>query len=208
MDELIQAMSIAELLKFKETYKDNESIGKVLDGYIEVKQKQEAQDKAKEAFGKAIEKLADKLPHPEDVHNVYLAWREVDEEDTSQEPIMVDIVVKQAVVDSEGRIAEPAVIEPQPRYPTHKVNKWVVEVNKGFQVGKITTTSQSEATRRAITVWKRNGTNLEEIGKYPSGAEACKDLSIPCVGDNPIRVLGREGYLVERFDGTFGELKK
>ena len=201
MDELIQAMSIAELKTFRVQYQSNESIVKILDGYIEVKEREEAEAKARADFAKAIGKLTEKLPHPEDIHNVYLVWREVDVEDTSQEAEMVDIVVKVAEMDGDGRITEPAVIEPQPRYPTTKVNMWVVELNKGFQVVKATNGTPS-TTKRAITLHKRSGTQLVPIGNFPSASKACEYLKIVIGGDSATRVLNREGYILDAYTGS------
>lgn len=201
MDELIQAMSIAELQTFKTTYQENASIQTIIDGYIEVKVKQETQAKAKNAFGNQISKMVDKLPHPDDVHNVYLAWREVDVEDTSQEPEMVDVVVTQAVVDGAGNITTPAAIEPQPRYPTHKVYQWVVELNKGFQVGRVAN-NQPTTNKRAITLHKRNGVSLELVGNFTSASKACDHLKITIGGDSAPRVLARDGYILDPYTGT------
>ncbi len=223
MDELIQAMSIPELQTFKETYKDNQSITTIIDGYIEVKTRQEAQDKAKEDFGKAIEDLATYKvetitnkkghtkqvarglpPPPDGVHNVYLAWREVDVEDTSQEPEMVDVVVTQAIMDGDGNITTPAVVEPQPRYPTVKSPQWVVELNKGFTIGKAASGGNGipSTNKRGVTVHKRNGTSLELVGNFPSGQVAANYLKVPVGVSSAPKVLRDEGYIVDPYTGT------
>lgn len=200
MDALIQAMSIPELENFKANYKDNESVTKILDGYIEVKGREAIQAKAKLDFAKAIGKLADKLPHPDDVHNVYLRWAEVDVEDTTLEAEEVEIVVTPAVTDGEGNVTTPAVKEMQTRYPMHKANQWVVELNKGFSVGK--SSSQPTTSKRAITLNKRQGQTLEFVGNYASASKACEALSIPIGGDSATRVLAREGYILDAYNGT------
>jgi len=199
MDELIQAMSIAELENFKTTYKDNGSITKIVDGYIEVKARQEAQARAKEDFSKAIGKLVAKLPHPDDVHNIYLAWREVEVEDTTHEGEEVELVVTPAVVNDEGNITTPAVMGKERRYPKVMVYQWVVELNKGFSVGKA---SQVTTSKRAITLNKRNGQALEFIGNFLSASKACESLKIPIGGDSATRVLNREGYILDAYTGT------
>ena len=200
MDALIQAMSIPELEKFKEQYKTNESIVKIVDGYIETKVREEAQAKAKADFAKAIEKLIGKLPHPDDVHNVYLRWAEIEVEDTSVEPEMVDVVIAPAEVDKDGSILTEAITESQPRYPTTKQWMWVVELNKGFQVSK--GTPQPATSKRAISVHKRDGLTLQFVGNYQSASKACEHLNIAIGGDSATRVLAREGYILDPYTGT------
>ena len=234
MDELIQAMSISELRKFRNQYKDNASVCKIVDGYIEIKVKEEAREAIRLQYMEAValhlanfpklsrdldlsewdykalyQRYMDFFPHVPSVNNLYSGWREVEVEDTTQEPEVVEIVDEIEVVDDKGHITTPAVTHTEPRYPTTKVSQWVVELNKGFAVAKSGGgNAKPGLNKQAITIWKRSGTELQEVGKYRSGAEGCRTLGILCVGDNPIRVLGREGYLVERFDGTFGELAK
>ena len=185
MDELIQAMSIPELEKFKASYPTNESIQKIVDGYIAVRHQEEAKIKAKAEFEATIAKLVGKLPHPDDVYNVYLAWREVEIEDTSQAP-------EEVVVNGTKEL----------RHPKTKVAKWVVELNKGFQVSKGSTTTLTGSTKRAITVKKVQGDTLAPAGNFHSASEACKHLKLTIGGDSAMRVLQREGYLTSPYDGT------
>ena len=189
MDELIAAMSIVELGKFKDQYTDNESITKIVDGYIEVKTKQEAQVKAKADFTKVIAKLINKLPHPEDVHNVYMAWREVEVEDKSKEAEEVTIHHEDGEDTTEMR------------FPKHMEHQWVVELNKGFKVGS-TGSSEPTASKRAITLNKRNGQALEFVGNFPSASKACEHLNLNTGGDSATRVLAREGYILDPYTGT------
>ena len=140
MDDLIQAMSIKELEEFKVTYKDNESASRILDGYIEAKKREEEKEQAKADFEKQIAKLTTKLPHPEDIYNVYLRWAEVDEPTGGTEEV--------EVVDVEGNKTM------EMRTPTTKVYKWVVEVNKGFAV-KATGNATTATTRRVKTVYRK-----------------------------------------------------
>ncbi len=183
MDELIQAMSIAELTNFKATYKENESITKIIEGYIEVKTRQEAQAKAQADFAKAIAKLADKLSHPEDIHNVYLAWAKGEEPIPDSEP-------EEVMVDG----------EPTMRQPMQEVWGWHVEVNKGFQVTRGTSTPV--ASKRSITLNKRDGQTLNFVGNYLSASKACEALSIPVGSDSATRVLQRDGYILDPYTGT------
>lgn len=195
MEELIQAMSIPELENFKKTYEANESVTKIIDGYIEVKTRELAQAKAREDFGKAIGKLVDRLPHPEDIHNIYLAWREVEVEDTSQEAVELAPEVCEANGLEVGT----------KRHPLHKVPVWVVELNKGFQVAKASSTGSPVTSKRAILVSKRstdNPNHLEEVGKFASASKACEYLKLILGGDSATRVLLRDGYFLEPYQGT------
>lgn len=189
MEELIRAMSITELQVFKKTYIANPAIVKIIDGYIEVKTKEEAQAKAKAEFGKAIEKLIAKLPHPEDVTNVYLAWREVEEVDTTKPAVEVEVVKV---------VGQPAVKEM--RQPTIKSIKWVVEVNKGFQVSKSGTSTTPATSKRAITVFKRDGTQLTLVGHFPSGSKACSYLKLDEGVSSAPLTLRNNGYVVEAME--------
>ena len=186
MDELIQAMSIPELEDFKEHYKNSESVTKIIDGYIEVKTRQEAQAKAKADFEKAIGKLLGKLPHPEDVHNIYMRWAKHDEPIPDSEAVEV-------MVDG----------KPEMRQPMQEVWGWEVETNKGFSVGRTTRPDGTAiASKRAITVNKRQGQALEFVGNYPSASKACEHLGITLGGDSATRVLNREGYILDAYTGT------
>ena len=189
MDELIQAMSIPELHDFKARYPDNGSLLTIIDGHIKIKTREEVQGKAREAFGKAIGKLVDKLPHPDDVHNVFLRWVEVEVEDTSQEPEEVTI---HEVDGIEAHV--------ETRYPRSKVWQWEAEFNKGFQVGKATN-SQPSSNKRAITLYKRNGLQNELVGNFTSASKACEHIRVPIGGDSAPRVLAREGYIVDAYTG-------
>lgn len=183
MDELIQAMSIPELVDFKTKYEGNESVTKILDGYIEVKTRQEAQAKAKADFEKAIGKMLGKLPHPDDVHNIYMRWAKHDEPIPDSEAVEV-------MIDGEAVM----------RQPVEEVWGWEVETNKGFSVGRSTTTLT--ASKRAVTVNKRDGQSLVMVGNFPSASKACEHLGITLGGDSATRVLNREGYILDAYMGT------
>ena len=205
MPTIYEAMTIAQIEAQKELYPDNESIIKILDGYIIIKAQEQAQVKAKEDFGKTITKLIAKLPHPEDVHNVYLAWKEVEVEDTTQDAEEVSIKLEEPrnITNDEGdAITLPIGTEVKElRYPKTKVSMWVVELNKGFQVGRSTGSTASTATKRAITLKKIEGDSLVPSGNFRTGSEACGHLKILLGGDSATRVLQREGYLVQPYDG-------
>lgn len=69
--------------------------------------------------------------------------------------------------------------------------EWVTEVNK---VTKIATKSKGS---RQLKVYKREGTQLQEIGIFDSGKDACNSLGLAVNGDSALRVLAREGYYTE-----------
>lgn len=183
MDELIKAMGIKELERMKQTYKTNESIVKILDGAIQLKQTEAIREKAKEDFVKGIEALSATLPHPENIANVYMAWREVE--------------IPKAIPEdaSDARIAE---LKANP----DKVTKWVVEVNKGFAVARGVGINQTTISKRAIRVSKRNGNTLEPVGNFRSGNEAVTYLNLALGGDSSTRVLTRNGYILDAYVGT------
>ena len=191
MDELIQAMSIPELENFKVQYKDNDSVTKIVDGYIAIKESEVLKQTAMLDFTKTLDKTMGKLVHPEGIHNIYIAWREVEVDDTSQEPEIVETT-------------NPDTLEivSESRYPKVMISKWVSELNKGFQVSK---TGKAIATtnKRAITIKKINPDDtLSIVGNFRSASDGCKHLKVLTGGDSAIRVLQREGYLTQAYDGT------
>lgn len=203
MDELIQAMSIPELEDFKTKYEGNESVTKIIDGYIEVKTRQEAQAKAKADFEKAIGKLIGKLPHPEDVHNIYMRWAKHEEAipDSEVEKVILrnGVVLKELPADSKAEI-DAGIIVVEERQPSQEIWGWEVETNKGFSVGKAS--ASPTASKRAITINKRDGQSLVMVGNFPSASKACEHLGITLGGDSATRVLNREGYILDAYTGT------
>jgi len=199
-DMLLDQLSKDQALAMKEQFAGNETILTILNAHLEKLDKIETQAKAKAQFETQIAKLAAKLPHPEDIHNIYLAWREVEVEDTSQPQVEVDIVDQPARLDNFGKVVELATSHKEMRYPSHKVFRWVVETNKGFQVSKSTSTAP-QATKRAITVKRIDGDNLIPVGNFPSASKACEYLKLTIGGDSATRVLAREGYLVQPYTG-------
>ena len=195
-------MSVKELEKFKTTYKSNEAVVKVIDGYLEARHKEELRVQAKAKFVEDIEALSTTLPHPEDVANVYLAWREVDIP-TDEPELEVVIVDPLAVLDKDGKIATQAVTHKEMRQPTTRGYKWVVELNKGFSTRSTgTPTATTTTNKRAITVKRINGDRLELVGNFPTAKQACDHLRLAVVGDSATRVLARNSYLTEPYNGT------
>jgi len=180
MEELINAMSDEDLVALKAKYASNESITKLIDGILQTRQVETAKAKVKSDFEAKVLKLA-KLPTPpEGVHNLYLRWAEVDEPTGEPEEVEVDGVKVM-------------------RQPTTKVWKWVVEVNKGFQVTRTSTTAK--VAKRSISVSKREGNNLVPVGNFTNATKACEHLKLIVGGDSAIRVLQRDGYIIDQYAG-------
>ena len=186
MDELIKAMSDKDLAELKGKYESNPSVVTLIDGILETRGKEKAQAKAKAKFTDGVGKLFATLPHPEDIANVYASWREVDIE--SGEAEEVEVVADDGTKTTETRI------------PTIKVFQWVVEVNKGFR--SVSGDSSPKSSKRAITVYKREGLNLAEKGHFASASKACEALGLTIGGDSATRVLARDGYITEAYEGT------
>jgi len=209
MDELIQAMSIPELEKFKEQYSDNVSIIKIIDGYIVTKTQELAKAKAKEDFESHLD-TNQPPPPPDGIYNIYYAWKDVEVEvdNTSLEPEEVEVVKKQAKIDKDGNIVKPAVMETELRYPktTETRKQWVVDTNKGFEVPK-SGSAKTTISKRAITIKGIEGDSVMSIGNFRSCAEGCRYLKLACAGslggsENGRTVLMRNGYVVNDYDGT------
>ena len=182
-NDFIKAMSEADIREQLEKYKDNPSVVTLLEGVLEARVREVAEAKAKVDFEKGITKLFARLPHPEDVHNVYVRWGEV--EVPTGEPD------EEVVIDGETQM----------RTPTRKEYQWIPQVNKSVTVsrggGEV-----SKVSKRAIIVMKRNGLALQPVGNFPSASKACEYLKIPLGGDSGNRVLAREGYITEAYEGT------
>ena len=178
-DELINAMSTEDIEEMKGKYADNASVILLLDGILETRVKEKAQAKAKADFEKGIAKTFEKLPHPEDVHNVYVRWGEVEVATGPEEEVEVD-----------G--------EKVMRTPTTKQYQWIVQVNHSVKLASgASGKGGNGVSKRAIKVFKRNGTQLEDKGDYPSATKACEALGLIVGGDSATRVLARDGYITE-----------
>lgn len=195
MPAIYDAMSIDDIQKQIEMYQDNPSVVAILNGYIEVKRKELVSKQVEVNFNKEVQKLVDKLnkmEKPNTVYNIYIPHREVEEEDTTQEPEEVE------VTNEAGETVK------EVRYPKIKNKKWISELNKGFQVRTSTSASgKTSVSKRAITVKRINPDDtLSTVGNFPSASIACKHLSIPTGGDSATRVLQRDGYLIQPYEGS------
>jgi hypothetical protein len=201
VEELIRLMSIEDLQAMKVKYPTNESIQKLLDVVIGQKTTEVNEAKERLDFEAKVAKL--KLPAPpRGIVNVYLRWAEV--EVPTGEPVEVEVVKVQAVQDADGHITTPAIMEKVMRQAKTKVFQWVPELNKPNQATTTTgaTTSAKQATKRAITVSKRNVNILEPVGHFTNASKACEHLKLTIGGDSAKRVLVRNGYIIDDYDGT------
>jgi hypothetical protein len=190
MDELYRAMTSEDLNELKRKYADNPNVVTLIDGILQAREVEEATAKIAKEFEVKIAKLA-RLPEPpEGIHNVYLRWAKVDE------PIQGSEAMEVEVTQPDGS----KVMEM--RQPTTEVWRWVVELNKAFQVTRQTATNGVKTSKRAITVNKRNGSTLEPVGNFTSATKACTYLKLPIGADSAMRVLTRNSYIVDQYDGT------
>lgn len=199
-DTLFNLMSDAEVADLKVKYPDNQSIVALADGILATREREATQARAMANFTKGIDKTFAKLPHPDSIHNIYARWGEVDVEEG--EPEAVEVVVTPAEVNEKGNITTPAVTATEMRCPTIKAMAWIVEVNHATKVTSGSTPGQPKTSKRAITVYKRNGTQLELQGNYISASKACDALKLIVGGDSATRVLSRDGYITEPYEGA------
>ena len=204
MDGLIEAMSDEDIEGLKVKFEGNTSINTLIDGIIESRKVEAEKAKVLTKFTADIAKTYEKLGHPDGIHNVYARWSEVDIPDLSVEPTDVNIIDTPAILDKDGNIITPAETHTEPRRPTIKGWKWVVSVNHADKVssGGSTPGTKQGTSKRAITVYERNKAGADtNKGNYPSASKACESLGIPTGGDSAMRVLTREGYYTEAFEG-------
>jgi hypothetical protein len=198
---LFEAMTNDKIQSLLTEYKDNASVVTLLSGIMETRKSIAEANKLKVDFEAKIAKLV-KLPTPPaGIHNVYLAWAEVEEK--IGEPVEVEVVKSQAVHNPDGSVNTPAVMEKVMRQPTAKVWKWVVELNHSTPCkstsGDHSTTSTS---KRAVTILKRNGLALESIGNFKTCQSACDYLKLDTKQDSAKRVLEKNNYIVESYTGS------
>jgi len=155
--------------------------------------------KLKTVFEAKVAKFTNLPVPPEGIHNLFLTYREVELEDAVEVPITKN----QATLDSNGKIITPAVVVMEMR--KSKVMKWVTETNHRCKVtnkpGKNQPANKS-ASRHAIKLHKRDEEgNLKQVGEYPSGEEACRQLKIDSGVGSANKALETFGYVVEKVNG-------
>lgn len=157
------------------------------------------------AIGEETRKFQDKATKlvkslgtpPESIINLHYRWAEVTEEVEGAEAEKLPDDVCKANGLELGTMRKPIV----------KVWKWVVEVNKGFQVPKQAQgEGQPSISKRAVTVYKRDGASNQLVGNFHNYAEACRSLALTCAGsmggtDSGGRVLTLNGYVFDAYEG-------
>ena len=203
-DELIKVMSNERLEELKAENVNNPSVVTLIDGILATRKTEVEQEAIKVEFATKLEALFLTLPHPETIYNVYASWREVEVPDTSKPKVNVDIVKTGAVTDNDGNITTPAVMETVKRHPMVKVFKWDITTNYATPKASGTGQQSAKTTKRAITVYKRNGTTLESKGNFTNATKACEFLGLVVSGDSANRVLVNpvNGYITEVYTGT------
>ena len=191
---LLQAMSDKDIAEYLNKFKDNESVITLLNGILATRKAEAEAKKAEEEFTAKLLKLA-KLPAPPaNIHNVGLFWREV--EVPQGEPEEVEVIKQIDGKDTKVK---------ETRQPTTKVWQWVTETNvSNTKLGKSNTGTDTttKTSKRAITLNKRNGNVLNFVGNFKSGSAACEHLKLNTGGDSANRVLQREGYIIDPYNGT------
>lgn len=224
MEELIKASTMEQLEALLVQYKDKQSIVDMVSAGIKAKKQALADIEAEAQFQAGLELMLQPqtlyttnvkatakaievgLPKPPStIHNVYFAWAEVEQDDTSKPQTEVVIQDKPAEAYPDGTIKAEAITHIEKRYPQIKVWQWVVTLNKGFaplkgNQSKGSTTNMP--TKRSITVKRINGTQVETIANYSTGAAACKDLGLNPASGSANLCLRNNGYLVEPYIGT------
>lgn len=193
---LLNGLSDADLEAYVTKHKGNASVEMLVKGELEARSKAreeaksrlaefEAQVVIEERFQSDLGKVIAKLPHPDSIHNVYLAWREVEEEIGKAEPV--------EITQADGSKAV------EMRKAKVKSTKWVVELNKGFAVKGSTDTVR----KNAVSIWKSNGGQAPAfVGNFRSCQKACEHLGI-VVGKQNARIpLQAAGYMTQPYDGT------
>jgi hypothetical protein len=191
-------MSTKDLEALKLQYKDNESIVKMVTDELTARAEAIKVKAEAEAFTKSLMEMA-KLPAPpETIHNVYMAWAEVEIDDTTK-PEVVEV----PKVNDKGEpvlVKGKQVMVKETRFPKTKEYQWVVETNKGFKVTKADGTAST--SKRAITVKKIVGDKVSTIGNFASASKCAEYLKIDVGDDSATRVLAREGYILSPYTGT------
>jgi hypothetical protein len=191
VNPLVEAMPDADLLKYKETNPNNESLVKLVDGILEARKHQAEQETIKQAF---LASLKVDLPEPpEGVYNVYRAYGKVFRPLTKDE--------RKDYLKTHPEATKEELDAKRLETDNWAWGDWTI--NKGFSpAGTKSSTPKTTIPKRAITVKKVEGDSLVLVGNFRNGAEACKYLGLTTGGDSAMRVLQRFGFHVEQYDGA------
>ncbi len=154
-----------------------------------------AEEAAREGRKATITKIAKSLEKvwTDDLANVLITREDVDDTAHGEE---IEVVK----VQGESPVKET-------RYP--KVKALVVRTNifwtEKRQASPPKSSNGTTTNKRAITVSKRSATNpsqLDLVGHFRSANEACTHLKLATGQDSATRVLQRDGYFAETYEGT------
>ena len=168
MQEFIDAMSDEDIAESLVKYANNESVVKLLSGILEARVKGREEVKVKLDFEKGITKLFAKLPHPEDIHNVYVRWGEVEVVDGEPEELSEDVCKAKGL--EAGTM----------RAPSHKEYQWIVLVNHAISVrqGASTTDTTKAGKRKVKDIYRLGSKPLELLLEgYGTWADAIRDIN-------------------------------
>ena len=194
MEELIKAMSDEDLAGLKIKYANQPSLATLIDGILETRTKEAEIAKTIALRDKVAIKATNAILGEPSIWQ--LDWRKLPENQSMS--------VTTVEVDDTSQPQVEAVLNgvSELRYPK-KLTRKVVIGTAITLVGKSPgQTTKTNGSKRAITVYKRNGTQLELIGHFASGQACCDHLKIPTGSDDAKRVLVREGYIHEPYEGT------
>ncbi len=160
-----------------------------LAGQVQMEVEREARKATIAKIAKALEKV-----WTDDLTNVLVTREEVDDTEHGETIYYKGVVVVTTKEESDKEVVH---------YP--KVKALVVRTNIFWSETKQvspTKAGKSETTKRSITVMKRNGSQLEVVGHFRNANEACTHLKAEVGKDSAMRVLQRDGYFTETYEGT------
>ncbi len=201
--DIISVMTDEELSELKAKHTGNEKISTLINSILEARLAEAIEAEKVTQFTDKVNTLFGDLPKPESVNNFIVKYRTVTVYDESQPEVEVTITDDPPVLDGQGKVVKKAVTHKEMRHPSSEVDMWVAEPNHACNLSREAGTPQ--ARKRGITVSKRESptsASLVLVGHFPSGAKACEYLHLVTAGDSAIRVIRKENYFIEDYDGT------
>lgn len=177
-DELVVAMTVEELLAFKELHAGNETIVRIVDGAIAIKQEQEEEAKRWIPFHELADETLGTLP------DYTPNWRLTDPCQT--------ITIFTIEVDDISKVMEEVEVngEKVMRYP--KTLQRVVRMG-GTPVTQVTAKTPSAA--KGGECYKRNKDGADtHIGHFATCSEACKQVGVEEGKGSACKALETSGY--------------
>ena len=189
---LLDLFSDEELAAKREANKDRPEVVAAIDAKLEAKAVAQAKAIAMEEFMALIPTL--ELPDaPEGVLNIYRAWGKVKRhlnkaERKELQTLHPDLTDQ----DLDNRLVET---------DQWGWGDWVI--NKAMTQGKVGSGAREVSTRKlAISVLKRDGTNLTPIGNFQTSKAACDYLDLTTGKDSARRVLEAHHFVIDTYEGA------